>query len=341
MSNRGIWFFILLAAIWWACVFYWYGFVFNISSLQIQSNQSNYQITLDSQQQILQHSCEQTNCELSEIPSFDFTLIASKQGYKNIEKKLDLHRGQNTIELNFQKDYTPIKVQSSLDQNDQEILDSLGDTQKIIEEKRQELKKSQNLYFLAETQKNKYYFYQKSPEILNIWKNNQDLWNIDFIEKQNIEIFEIQWNQNEFIIKNDKNYFLFHILQKTFQEIIFTIEINYVKQIDANNYIFVTPKWPFLWKKNKNIFEYNHLFTDYILYENSYIWYINSDNISLKNKFFENVDNSKTIFYQYNPQTKEKNILFQSDYRIEKLYIQDTKVFIQDKNKQLYQIPHL
>lgn len=336
-----MWFVIILGAIGLVGVFYWYAFIFNISSLKIQSNYWDYQIILSSQQQEINHTCETQSCELSKIADFNFTLFANKSWYKTIEKKIDLKRWENVVEINFQKDYFPIAIQKWLDENDKEILDSLTDTQKLIEEKREEIKKSQNLYFFTQTENNKYYFYQKNPQTLNIWKNDQDLWNIDFIEKQNIKVYDIIGNQNEFIIKNNKNYFLFQILQNTFQEINFTLDIQYIKNIDTNTYIFVTSKWPFVWKKNDNSFEYNHLFSDYIEYKNTYIWYISQQNNSLKNKLFSNIDNNKNIFYQYNPKNKEKNILFQSDYQIEKIYYSDKKVIIQDINKQIYEIPHL
>lgn len=343
MSNRAIWFFIIVFSSCLIAAFYWYAFVFNVSSISLSSNVWDFDVRLDSQQHAIEHYCEEEICKIENIASFDFSLIASKTGYNTIEKQLDLSRGGNTIEIIFQKDYTPIKIDAQLSKNDEKILEKLADPQKIIEEKREELKKSQNLYFLVKTKDNTYYFYDKdqNQEVLNIWKNDQNLWNIPRISKQNLDIKEVLWNQNEFFIKSDSKYLLFHTLKKNYIPVDFSIDIDYVKKTLNNNYIIVSQKGSFIWDIKDNSFEYNHLFDDYIEYQNGYVWYIKAENTYLKKKIFNELPTSQWFFYFYSPQNKEKQILFSSDIDFDQIYYQDTKIILKNKQGELFEIPHL
>ena len=336
-------FFIIFISIIFAGIFYWYAFVFNVAIVTLQSNQSDFSVSLEANQQIIQKSCEEKNCNIWKIPPFDFKIIAEKKWFETIEKNIKFSRNISTIDLEFKQDFTPIKLEEILDETDEKILDSLENNSSLIEQKREELKKQKDLYFSIKTENNRYYFYDKNTQdnILTLWKNDVNLWNVPVILKDNIQIIEIIWSENEFIFQTDAGYKLFEIWKNNFQDFDFKIDISYIKKSNAQEYILITQKWPFIWNKAKNIFDYNHLFDDFILFNQSYIWIISSNNTILKNKIFPNESISGNIFYQYFPQTKQKQILFENNMTLEKIFYENEKIILQDNSQQKYYIPHL
>lgn len=338
-----MWILIIILAIWLSYGFYWYAYVFNVAQVEIISNQNQFEITLTNQNQVISKKCDHPTCILENIPPFNFELIAQKDWFTQILKTVKFSRNVNQINLDFQQDFSPILVEEELTQVDIDILNQLDNTTNLIDKKREEIQKAKNLYFKQTTQNNIYYFYENlnNDNVVVLWKNDTVLWNIPKIPKNTIEVVEIIWNDNEFLIKNNSAYILFSIWNNTYRNFDFKIPIYYAKKVDAVTYIISSDKWAFTWKKDTDTFEYNHLFDDFIIYQNSYIWYIWKNNISLKNKVFWDKEILWEIIYQYFPLTKEKNILFEWNIEINKIFISEEKIYIEDKNNLLYKIPHL
>ena len=222
-------FFIIFISIIFAGIFYWYAFVFNVAIVTLQSNQSGFEISLEANKQIIQKSCEEKNCNIWKIPPFDFKIIAEKQWFETIEKNIKFSRNISTIALEFKQDFTPIKLEEILDEKDEKVLESLENNASLVEQKREELKKQKDLYFSVQKEENMYYFYDSNPQdnFLTLWKNEKNLWNIPLIEKNNIQIIEIIWSENEFIFQTNTGYKLFEIWKNNFQDFNFKIAISW------------------------------------------------------------------------------------------------------------------
>lgn len=334
---------IIFISILLSVAFYWYAYIFNIAYVTVESNQWNFSLSLETPQQIIQKSCEEKSCDIGQIPPFDFKVIAKKSGYQDIQKNIKFSRNISQITLDFQKDFTPIAISKTLNESDQEVLSSLSNNQSIIDQKREELKKQKDLYFLEKIDKNQYYFYDKNPKdnLLTLWKNDRNLWNIPLIQKENIKIIEIIWSDNEFLIQSDSGYKLFQIWNNNISDFLFQIDIIYMKKSEAQKYIIVTNKWSFLWNKAKNTFNYNHLYDDFVEYDWGYIWVIFQNNSTVKNKYFSDENYSWNLIYKYSPKTKSKEILFSGDINIQKMFFRNSQIIIQNKQNEEFYIPHI
>ena len=170
--------------------------------------------------------------------------------------------------------------------------------------------------------------------INNIKENNNNKINFSW---NKISWNKIIWN-NTFVYFIEKNKLYFYNLNNnnTFG-LEFIPKIKYIKAITQSDFIIVTDIWSFIYDiLNKNI-EYFSLFSDFLLTENNYIWIINSDDISRKNNFdFKNT--SWNLIVSYDLKNKTSYIIEEFSYKINKIYLDENIIYIENNNWNKFKI---
>ena len=170
---------------------------------------------------------------------------------------------------------------------------------------------------------------------------------IDKIKNKNANVVDFSWNKidyleiygnNNFVYfkKNDKLYF-YNLSNNNSFNIEFIPSINYIKNISTNNLLIVTDIWSFTFNLLNKKIEYFSLFSDFILINGNYIWIINSDDLIRKKNFNFNNDSGNLII-SYNIQKKESYILKNISEKIKKIYIEKSKIYIENNLWNKYEV---
>jgi hypothetical protein len=178
---------------------------------------------------------------------------------------------------------------------------------------------------------------------MSLYKNDSLIWNFEFANKSDIKLEEIIWNENylSLIINNAK--YLFSIQTWKINKYTLEIPIQYIKSTNTNGlFIFVTDKWSFEYDLYKNIFTYNSYFSDFVYFDkNSLVGVIHQNEIEKRSRFEYEDISDKTLVIQYNPHTKERNILLETPKSIKKIFKKDWKIYMEDTNKLVFTLSHL
>jgi uncharacterized pyridoxamine 5'-phosphate oxidase family protein len=178
---------------------------------------------------------------------------------------------------------------------------------------------------------------------MDLYKNEELLWNFEFANKSDIYLEEVKWNPNYLSIILNNNKYLFSIQTGKINEYILEIPSIYIKGTDKNGqFIFVTDKWSFVYDLYKNIFTYNTYFSDFVFFDKtSLVWIIYKDDIEKRSRFeYDNITN-KTLIIQFTPGSKESSILLETEQNINKIFKQDGKIYFEDQNKSNFVLSHL
>jgi hypothetical protein len=295
---------------------------------------------MESTQKKYEQTCLETDCMILNVSLFEYSVTITKEWYKTLEYRYKPNKKNITQELILEKKYELESVEFFSQQEAATLLKN-QDTTISIEDKIQLIKENQDVFYRVEKLNNTYKF-KKNVNWLELYKNNKFLGNFQNSAKSEIKVIEILWDENHLFLELWKNKYLFSLVSWENKKIIFEIPITYIKSWSQNwEYIFVTHKGSFLFNSYKNIFSYNSIFSDYIIFEkDSYIGIINSDDIKRKQKF--NLDSSsKNVILQYNPQTKEQKLLLETTKNLMRLFKKDWEIFIQETNKNYFTITHL
>ena len=124
---------------------------------------------------------------------------------------------------------------------------------------------------------------------------------------------------------------------KSLFELIFKPEIKYIKNISSNNLLIVSDVGSFVFNLLNKDIEYFSLFKDLVFVKNNYIWVINKDDLIRKKNFgFENI--SWNLIVSYNLVTKKSYVLRNLSYEIDRIYLTDWKIYIQDNEWKKFEI---
>ena len=304
MSNRILWILILLWFIFAWIWLYMYAFVYYNGNLTLQSNISDYSVTLESQNWVvdIKKECEDIFCIFPDLSPFSYSLIVEKSGYKTIRESLNIDRNESTIiEIVLEKEITleSVSLLNSDDANvNLESTDLWDDSDSQLTQQELALLREEKIEALKNQRQS--YAYFTIPQFWEVffkaawtWLNlsiTDQLGNNKVIqsfstrpEKNTISVQAIEWDEETIFITYGEKKYLYHILTSTFQELDLEIDVKYVKVLTGKTYWFVTEKWVFMyelfWKKT---FEYFTMFSDYIFIKGWYIWLIHSGDTSKK-----------------------------------------------------------
>jgi len=159
--------------------------------------------------------------------------------------------------------------------------------------------------------------------------------------------FYYLWKKLQFrSIINSKNYLyafynkklIFYNKNNNYSfDIDFYLNIEYIKELYPDLFVIKTNKWAFNFNKKTKEIDYFSLFDDYVYFNNFYIGVIDDNDLQRKNNlWFKNKKWNLVILYDL--KTKTKRILYISDYKIKKIFIESNKVFIENSKNQKYEI---
>ena len=203
---------------------------------------------------------------------------------------------------------------STLKSNIKKIDISLEKDIKIEEIEIKKISREELINNIKETNKNKITFSWNKVS----W--NKIIWNNTFV----------------YIIKKNKLYF-YNINNSNTFSLDFIPKVEYIKSISDNNFIIVTDIWSFVYDVLNQKIEYFSLFSDFIIFENNYIWIINDYDIVRKNNFGFN-DNNWNIILNYNFKNNEVSIIDDIDFIINKIYLDGSIIYIENNNWEKFKI---
>lgn len=200
------------------------------------------------------------------------------------------------------------------------------------------IKEKLDYYKIIDLWTDKFYFSQEDNKIIG--KINWKIISIfDYVLENEIDVKNVYSSNNDFLFNIWNDIYLYNKNTDIIDKIDLFVDINYVKKSD-NIFIFVTNLWSYLYDIRTKKLEYFTFFEDFVFYNDSYIWIIKKDDdIRINNLWLWNL--TKNSIYFYNPNTKEKNSLYETDLILEKIYYQNWEIFFKDSKKDIYKLENL
>jgi len=207
-------------------------------------------------------------------------------------------------------------------------------TEQVIEKK--ELSNVEKIDELRS--KNKYYKYFKldndleayfinNKGSLDLFYNKSKIANFSLVYSEYLNIFKIEWTQSDLFIRVWPDKYIFNSEMKNIQKIELNIDVEYVKVWADNKLIFVTEKGSFVYSINTKKLDYFSYFNDFVYFNDWYIWIVwNNEKRILNNLWFESEEENLVVYY--NPNTKEKKIVYETTLDIKKIYINKEKIYL-------------
>lgn len=310
MSNRVLWILIIFWFISLGVLFYLYFFVYYIWNITIKSNIEDYNISLYNKKLLKTEkiNCKEKECKLSDISPFEYSLTVSKKWY--LDEVLEVSVWKNeTISLE-------VILEKEIYLNEVEINKS-------------DFTKDEKISYLREKTKSYASFvldnlwtfhFKEENSVLGFYKWESKLWNFEVAKKEDIKIREILWNNNYIYIELWENNYLYSLFLNKKFKVELNMKVDYIKAwLNRWEFLFITPKATFIYDSYENYLEYFSYFKDFVYLEDSYIWIIyGDDKRRLTNLWLKS--NNKNLIIYYNPNTKEKKVLYITDLEIIKIY---------------------
>lgn len=200
------------------------------------------------------------------------------------------------------------------------------------------IKEKLDYYKIIDLWSDKFYFSQDDNKI--VAKINWKIISIfDFVLETEISVKNVYSSNSDFLFSMWNEIYLYNKNTDILDKIDLFVDVKYVKRSD-NIYIFVTNVWSYLYDIRNKKLEYFTFFEDFVYYNDSYIWIISkNDDRRINNLWLWKL--TKNSIYFYNPNTKEKNSLYETDLVLEKIYYQNWEIFFIDSKKELYKLENL
>ena len=310
MSNRLLWLLIVLWFILSGILFFIYYFVYYNGTIIIKSNLDDYKVELFNKKLLktLNFDCPDFECKLMDISPFDYKIKIDKQEYRTYENDISVWRNDIlSLDINLEKDTSLTKIESVESEVDKA-------------EKLNFLKEKKNIYTYFNLGDSWIFYFKENGNNLDLYKNSEELFSIKKIAKEEIDLKLVIWIEDYIYIKHWDSKFLYSLALDKKTEIDLNIDIKYIKSwLKRHLFQFVTDKWTFIFNKHTLKSEYFSFFNDFIYHDDWYIWIITKDDERrLNNLWFES--KWKNIIVYYNPNTKEKKILYKTDLEVTKIF---------------------
>lgn len=232
-----------------------------------------------------------------------------------------------SITSSWSKKIELVKVENIIS----EVLENSQDKINSIREKL-------DYYKIIDLSSDKFYFSQDDNKI--VAKINWKIISIfDFVLEAEISVKNVYSSNSDFLFSMWNEIYLYNKNTDILDKIDLFVDVKYVKRSD-NIYIFVTNVWSYLYDIRNKKLEYFTFFEDFVYYNDSYIWIINkNDDRRINNLWLWKL--TKNSIYFYNPNTKEKNSLYETDLVLEKIYYKNWEIFFIDSKKDIYKLENL
>lgn len=322
MSNRTLAFLLLVWIIWTFVLLYLYYFVYYTSKISFHSNIWDYDVKLNASDMLKEFSykCDQKDCDLKSIAPLEYKLSITKEGYKTIYKNASLTpRSKKDFDIVFEKNTALEKVLE-----EEEVQETKAEKIDRIREKK---KYHSYFYFWNDS---KYYFkeeWSKMKLFTSIESKEVFLWSFHLEEKESIELKEIHNSRFIYVKVWDKR-FVLNLDSLNKKELQLKTEIIYLKWWKSEkDILLVTENWTYTYNFQNNKLEYFYLFKDFVFLKDWYIWIINKNE---KKKLINYWLKAKTenLIIKYNPINKDRKIIFETNFKVEKIIKQWDDVYV-------------
>ena len=210
-----------------------------------------------------------------------------------------------------------------------------------VNKKIEEIKRKNNsfAYFKIENLGNFSFEEENNDLLLYFWETK--IWEFNKVENNELWIKEVIWNPSYIIILIWKEKYLYNLKTKFMKKIDLDLDIEYIKSwINNLEILFKTPVWIFIYSIKDSSMEYFIFFDDFIYYKNGYLWIVLKDeDIKLKNLGFE--EEKENLIIYYNPETKEKNIVYKTDIVLKKIFKRWEKIYFENNNWEEYELRNI
>lgn len=281
---------ILLLVIFWFFIYYFYNiyFIENLKTIKIYSKVWEFNVELSLNNWLTKEDffCKDVYCELKNLSEFTYNIKIKKEWYISLEKTIDLKK-------NDQIYIDPLKINLL-----EKIWEKIADTSLswAISDNRNSLLNDKD--FSINIKDNLIFIYYKT---YNIWQFEYITWDI-------FDIYRILWDANNVYLTIWNNKYILNTKFFSFKKLIFPFDLIYIKKYKDFIYQFVSKKWVFLYYINEKRYEYIDIFSDFIIKDGQYIWYIRNDDTRRKtNLWYENI--KWNLIISFNILSKEKKII--------------------------------
>lgn len=217
--------------------------------------------------------------------------------------------------------------------NEDEILNNLSSEERI-----NQIRERLDYYKIIDLWVDKFYF-SLIDNKLSLSLNSKLVWVFDAFREDDLNIFRVYWTENEFFFNFWNNKYIYNKNTDLIENIDLHIDVLYVKKSE-NIFIFVTSVWSYTYDLRTKNLEYFTFFQDFIYYNDSYIWIISKDdNRRINNLWLNNL--LKNSIYFYNPNTKERKSLYETDLNLEKIYHFNNEIYFIDSKSDIYRLENL
>ncbi len=215
-----------------------------------------------------------------------------------------------------------------------EIEENISNTWSSVKDKIDSLKEKLDYYIYFDFENISFNF-KEIENWLELYVWDKKVLNFDLYPKENINVKTI-YSSNSFLLKIAKDYYIYELDNNNLLKMNIFVDIIYAKKYN-DKYILVTDKWSYVYNKKSSSIEYFSFFHDFVYYKNYYIWIIkNTDTIRLNNLWLDlNTNNS---IYFYNPLTKEKKSLYDTNISLEKIYYSGSDIYFEDSSWKKYKL---
>lgn len=311
--------FVLIWAIGALILIYLYFFVYYTAVFEVHSNIPNYKLSFfsSSTAQKRVENCEEEKCTISDLAPFEYNITFSSEWYKTQHIKLKISpRSKQEYNIEFQKEVTLSPVKNEVQEKE------ISAKEKI--EKIREEKKYYKIIQLTEEEK---IYFSASSGLIEGSYNGLTFWKFPKIWRSSIEVESIFGSDDIFLRYGEKKYILFSS-DSHLQELNFDQNILYIKMWPIRGqYIIVTEKGVFLYNLQENTYEFMYGFSDLSYSWADIIWVISDDAKSLKKNY--NFTETWNLIIKYTPKTKERTVLYSSSKPIDRIYLQETQIFVE------------
>ena len=343
MSNRLGWILILVLCIGSMYWLYQYFFVKNMYSFEVNTNTENYSITLSHPQlpKNLVVDCPQKKCTVWNIPAFSYSATIVSETFKNLNFKVNYPDDTKKIfHFELTKD---TKLVSHIEETNSIVIPSPSDItneskEKLesIQDKISRLKIEKKSFFHAQHETIWSFHFLKEWTETYLYLNNKNIGQIDLDTSDKISLIPIVNESNKVIISWFNKHFLWNNTTEEIKKIDIEIPIIYAKKY-LSGFHFVTEKWSFTQATTIAPIKYFSYFHDFIEINNNFIGIIEAeDNRRKKNLWLEEYFGD--VILLYNPSQSLKKVLLAPSKNIEKIFLKDNKVLLEDSWKSIFEL---
>lgn len=250
-----------------------------------------------------------------------------EQIQKQQEEKL---RQEKQIELEEKKEVSLKKIDTKIEINSQDIKEKI------------ELLKQKNDYYFSRTLKDLWIFYFEELEWwLWLFNSSRKLWEFRKVNLVDLDIKEVISNSDYFYFRIWDNKYLYNLMTNKTRKLDFKLDIEYIKMWkNSKEFLFVTSLWTFVYSIVDNSFEYFNYFLDFVYYNDWYLWIVNLDDETRLKNLSLKPDSNNLIVY-YNPNSKEKKIIYKTKLDLTKIYFKNSKIYFENINLEEFELENL